>query len=203
MPETEAVDKLLLSALIPCGSISHGFQSRKSYFRHVIDRFTFVQLLCSLLTDFLLNQAFCLLAHAVKYQPLEREAPQGGLKTLPVKRIREANHPIRDCQSAFVRPLYLPRKGTARFFSVRQYDRMSLISSKVMMNKFQRTYPVTRIFIIFESVLIHRRTHNLPITSATRQVRQQWFSGYIFPLGQFFGLTGNRPQSAPACSFLR
>jgi len=25
----------------------------------------------------------------------------------------------------------------------------------------------------------------------------------IFPLGQFFGLTGNRPQSAPACSFLR
>ena len=25
----------------------------------------------------------------------------------------------------------------------------------------------------------------------------------IFPLGLFFGLTGNRPQSAPACSFLR
>ena len=23
------------------------------------------------------------------------------------------------------------------------------------------------------------------------------------PLGLFFGLTGNRPQSAPACSFLR
>lgn len=35
------------------------------------------------------------------------------------------------------------------------------------------------------------------------QVRQQWFSVGIFPLGQFFGLTGNRPQSAPACSFLR
>ena len=42
-----------------------------------------------------------------------------------------------------------------------------------------------------------------PITSATRQVRQQWFSVGIFPLGLFFGLTGNRPQSAPACSFLR
>jgi hypothetical protein len=79
MPETEAADKLLLSALIPCGRPSHGFQSRKSYFRHVIDRFTFVQLLCSLLTDFLINQAFCLLTLAVKYQPLEREAPQGGL----------------------------------------------------------------------------------------------------------------------------
>jgi hypothetical protein len=34
-------------------------------------------------------------------------------------------------------------------------------------------------------------------------VRQQWFSVGIFPLRQFFGLTGNRPQSAPACSFLR
>jgi len=43
----------------------------------------------------------------------------------------------------------------------------------------------------------------LGITSATRQVRQQWFSGCIFPLRQLFGLTGNRPQSAPACSFLR
>jgi hypothetical protein len=35
------------------------------------------------------------------------------------------------------------------------------------------------------------------------QVRQQWFSVCIFPLKQSFGLTGNRPQSAPACSFLR
>jgi len=35
------------------------------------------------------------------------------------------------------------------------------------------------------------------------QVRQQWFSVGIFPPKQFFGLTGNRPQSAPACSFLR
>jgi len=40
------------------------------------------------------------------------------------------------------------------------------------------------------------------LTSATRQVRQRWFSVGIFPLGQFLGLTGNRPQSAPACSFL-
>ncbi len=43
----------------------------------------------------------------------------------------------------------------------------------------------------------------LALTSATRQVRQQWFSVGIFPLGLLFGLTGNRPQSAPACSFLR
>jgi hypothetical protein len=41
------------------------------------------------------------------------------------------------------------------------------------------------------------------VTSATRQVRQQWFSVCIFPLKLSFGLTGNRPQSAPACSFLR
>jgi len=48
-----------------------------------------------------------------------------------------------------------------------------------------------------------RKKNNSAITSATRQVRQQWFSVGIFPLGLFFGLTGNRPQSAPACSFLR
>jgi hypothetical protein len=43
----------------------------------------------------------------------------------------------------------------------------------------------------------------LVLTSATRQVRVRWFSVGIFPLGLLFGLTGNRPQSAPACSFLR
>ncbi len=43
----------------------------------------------------------------------------------------------------------------------------------------------------------------LALTSATRQARQQWFSVCIFPLGLLFGLTGNRSQSAPACSFLR
>ena len=47
------------------------------------------------------------------------------------------------------------------------------------------------------------RNRALAITSATRQVRQQWFSVGIFPLRLLFGLTGNRPQSAPACSFLR
>jgi hypothetical protein len=38
------------------------------------------------------------------------------------------------------------------------------------------------------------------MTSATRQVRQQWFSVGIFPLGQFSGKTGNRSQSAYACT---
>jgi hypothetical protein len=44
---------------------------------------------------------------------------------------------------------------------------------------------------------------HMQVTSATRQVRQQWFSVGIFPLNPSFGLTGNLPQSAPACSFLR
>jgi len=35
---------------------------------------------------------FCLLAQAVQHLSLERKAPLGGLETLPVKRIREANH---------------------------------------------------------------------------------------------------------------
>ena len=43
----------------------------------------------------------------------------------------------------------------------------------------------------------------LNLTSATRQVRQQWFSVGVFPLKLLFGLTGNRPQSAPAFNFLR
>ena len=32
----------------------------------------------------------------VQHHTLERKAPLGGLKTLPVKRIREANHQISD-----------------------------------------------------------------------------------------------------------
>ena len=46
-------------------------------------------------------------------------------------------------------------------------------------------------------------TESQPLTPATRQGRQRWFSVCIFPPGLLFGLTGNRPQSAPACSFLR
>jgi len=59
MPESEAVSNLVSSALVPCDSPAHGFQIRKSYFRHVIERFTFVQLLYPLLTDIPLR-AFCL-----------------------------------------------------------------------------------------------------------------------------------------------
>ncbi len=33
-----------------------------------------------------------------------------------------------------------------------------------------------------------------PLTSATRQVRQQWFSECIFPLRLLFGLTGIEDQ---------
>jgi len=32
-----------------------------------------------------------------------------------------------------------------------------------------------------------------PLTSATRQVRERWFSVGIFQLKLLFGLTGNRP----------
>jgi len=38
------------------------------------------------------------------------------------------------------------------------------------------------------------------VTSANQQVRQQWFSNGIFPPKQLLGLTGNRPQTAPAGS---
>ena len=78
MPETEAADKLLLSALIPYGSPSVYFRSTSMF---PPDRFP----------EILNPQVFCLLTLAVQYQSLEREAPQGGLNTLPVKRFREAN----------------------------------------------------------------------------------------------------------------
>ena len=136
MPDSGIVDRLVITILIPCDRPTHGFQNRWCYSRHVFDRFTFVQLLYLFLTDIPLR-AFCLLTLAVQYLPLEREAPQGGLETLPVKRIRETN-------SGFIVSLpWIP-----------------LISSKVMMNQFQRTYfLINRKISIFESVLIHRRTH--------------------------------------------
>jgi hypothetical protein len=90
-PDTGAADKLVVSALIPIGRPSIGSQYQYSYLRRLIDRFTFVQLLYPFLTDFIhqIVDAFSLLTHAVQNLPLEREAPQGGLETFPVKRIRE------------------------------------------------------------------------------------------------------------------
>jgi len=92
-PDTGAANKLVVSALVPTASQSIGFQYQYSYLRRLIDRFTFVQLLYPFLTDFIhqIVDAFSLLTHAVQYQPLEREAPQGGLESLPVKRIRETS----------------------------------------------------------------------------------------------------------------
>jgi len=68
-----------------------GSQYQQSWLRCLIERFTFVQLLYPFLTDVPLR-VFCLLTLAVQYLSLERKAPQGGLETLPVKRIRETNH---------------------------------------------------------------------------------------------------------------
>jgi hypothetical protein len=48
-----------------------------------------------------------------------------------------------------------------------------------------------------------KKKEQLGVNISYPQVRQQWFSVCIFPLMLLFGLTGNRPQSAPACSFLR
>ena len=53
-PDTDAADKLVISALIPMYRQTIGFQYRIRYYRSLIERFTFVQLLYPLLTDFLL-----------------------------------------------------------------------------------------------------------------------------------------------------
>ena len=91
-PDTGTVDKLVISVLIPIDRPTIGFQYQQGWLRCLIERFTFVQLLYPFLTDFPLKWVFSLLTLTVQYQPLEREAPQGGLETLPVKRIRETNH---------------------------------------------------------------------------------------------------------------
>ena len=101
--------------------------------------------------------AFCLLTQAVQHLPLEREAPLGGLETLPVKRIREANLNPR-CSN-------LSQSIRSTSASCPHSWIQSLISSKVMMNQFQRTDSLTyRKFCIFESALIHRRTHKQLLT---------------------------------------
>jgi len=104
-PDTGTANKLVISVLIPTGSPTIGSQYHKGCLRCLIEGLTFVQLLYPFLTDIPL-QAFCLLTHAVQYLPLERKAPQGGLESLPVKRIREANHHTRDCELLFVSPLF-------------------------------------------------------------------------------------------------
>ena len=43
----------------------------------------------------------------------------------------------------------------------------------------------------------------LLVITAILQLRQLWFTVLIFPPRLLFNLTGNRPQSAPACGPLR
>ena len=161
--DTGTVNKLVISVLIPTGSPTIGSQYQQSCLRCLIEGFTFVQLLYPLLTDFPLTRAFSLLTHAVQYLPLEREAPQGGLETLPVKCIRETNHPERESKGFVCEPSPIYRGS---FPNPKQYSRIPLISSKVMMNQFQRTFSlIIRKILIFESALIHRRTHKLRCTT--------------------------------------
>jgi hypothetical protein len=117
-PDTGTVNKLVTSVLIPTYRTTIGSQYQQGCLRCLIEDFTFIQLLYPLLTDIsAIWRTFCLLTHAVHYQPLEREAPQGGLETLPVKRIRETNHQFRDYMVVYVSLLSLPNnKETARFF---------------------------------------------------------------------------------------
>ena len=95
-PDTGAADKLVISALVPTYSPAIGFQYRIRYYRSLIERFTFVQLLYPFLTDFPSTDGFSAFSRVVQYQSLEKEAPLGGLNTLPAKRIREDNHQIGD-----------------------------------------------------------------------------------------------------------
>jgi hypothetical protein len=92
-PDTDAVNKLVISALIPTYRPTIGAQYRISDYRGLFERFTFFQLLHSFLTDFPLS-GLSAFSHAVQYQPLEGEAPKGGLKTVPAKCFREDNHQI-------------------------------------------------------------------------------------------------------------
>ena len=71
-PDTGAADKLVISALIPTYSPAIGFQYRIRYYRSLIERFTFVQLLYPFLTDFLLA-GFLPFPESFSTYPLKRK----------------------------------------------------------------------------------------------------------------------------------
>jgi len=165
-PDTDAVNKLVISALIPMYRPTIGSQYRIRYYRGLFEWFTFVQLLYSFLTDFPLS-GFSAFSHAVQYQPLEREAPQGGLETLPVKRFREDDHQFSELG-------FIVCETSAFFYSgssflimhsfeidvshlIKSYD--ELISKNL--------FPDSQEVYIFESVLIHHRTHKLHTINRT------------------------------------
>ena len=54
-----------------------------------------------------------------------------------------------------------------------------------------------------ENVVVSQTDMKTTANFSYPQGRLRRFSACIFPLKLLFGLTGNRPQSAPACSFLR
>ena len=84
-PDTDTVNKLVISVLIPTYQPKHWFSVSTELLTTPHRGFTFVQLLYPFLTDFPILWAFSLLTPSVQYQPLEREAPWGGLETLPSK----------------------------------------------------------------------------------------------------------------------
>ena len=151
-PVTGAVNKLVISALIPKSPWISRFSMTTKLVTTPHRGFTFVQLLYSLLTG------------SPRLFPIRSiPTPWKGSTVGWIGNTSSKAYP-RDQSS---------RKGQKRiclwvlqifyfgsFLNPRQYLKMSLISSKVMMNQFQRTYFLTyRKILIFESVLIHRRTH--------------------------------------------
>lgn len=159
MPDSETINRLIIFVLIPCGRPAHGFQNHKSYFRHVIARFTFVQLLYPFLTDIPLR-VFCLFP--IRFVPYPwKESTVRWIEITSSKANPRDQSPFQGLTGVSVSLLSLPcYSGTARFLHTCYYKMMSLISSKVLMNQFQRTFfLIYRKICIFESVLIHRRTH--------------------------------------------
>jgi len=135
-PDTDAVGKLVASALVPIASPSIGSQYLCRYSRRLIDRFTFVQLLYPFLTDFI-HQRWTLSAF---YPCRSVPTPWKGSTAGWIGNVSSKTYPRDQFKVSLV---WTP-----------------LISFKVMMNQFQRTYSlINRKFCIFESALIHRRTH--------------------------------------------
>jgi len=133
MPGTEAADRLVISALLPCDRPTQDSLSRKGYFRHVIGRFTFVQRLCSLLTDFRHGWLSAFWPRPFSTYPLKGKHRWADyslrswdrfakLEPLPAKRVREANpnplrgNPSQSARSTVTEPaevwlLSLPKYG--------------------------------------------------------------------------------------------
>lgn len=157
-PVTGAVNKLVISALIPKSPWISRFSMTTKLVTTPHRGFTFVQLLYSLLTGS--PRLF-----PIRSIPTPWKGSTVGWIGNTSSKAYPRGHPSFQWLSKLclwdlcLCLIPLVRRQLVSY-NLNNMNMMSLISSKVMMNQFQRTFfLLIRKIHIFESALIHRRTH--------------------------------------------